>query len=80
MLAGIVPTLTIRNVPPAVVNSLKSLARKKRRSMEHEIREVLEEYVAERESVLGQIEAAWSRQRARPTAKQVNAWIDAGRK
>jgi plasmid stability protein len=72
-------TLTIRNVPLRVVNSLKSLARKKRHSMEHEVREVLEEYVAERDSVLKQIEAAWSRQTRRPTAKQVDRWIVAGR-
>jgi plasmid stability protein len=72
-------TLTIRNVPPHIVNSLKSLARKKRRSMEQEIREVLEDYVAERHSVLGQIEAAWSGQKGRPTPKQVEKWIAAGR-
>ncbi len=72
-------TLTIRNVPLRVVNSLKSLARKKRRSMEHEIREVLEDYVAERGSVLEQIEAGWSQQKGRPTAKQVDKWIAVGR-
>jgi hypothetical protein len=47
--------------------------------MEHEIREVLEDYVAERTSIVGQIEAAWSRQKRRPTAKQVDKWIAAGR-
>lgn len=72
-------TLTIRNVPERVVNSLKSLAQKNRHSMEQEVREVLESYVAERSSVLRQIEAAWSRQRTRPTAKQVDRWIGAGR-
>jgi hypothetical protein len=47
--------------------------------MEQEIREVLEDYVAERNSVLEQIEAGWSRQKSRPTAKQVEEWITAGR-
>jgi len=76
---SIMPTLTIRNFSPAVVNSLKSLARKHRRSMEQEVRELLAEHMAERNSVLEQIEAAWSRQNRRPTPKQVDKWIRAGR-
>jgi plasmid stability protein len=72
-------TLTIRNLSPQVVNSLKILARKNRRSMEQEVRELLEEHVAERKSVLAQIEAAWSRQSRRPSAKQIDKWIAAGR-
>jgi plasmid stability protein len=73
-------TLTIRNVRPAVVKSLKSLARKNRRSMEQQVRELLEEYVADRGPILEQIEASWATQSRRPTAKQVDAWIAAGRK
>ena len=61
-------TLTIRNVRPGVV---KSLAKKNRRSMEQQVRELLEEYVADRGSILEQIEAAWVTQSRRPTAKQV---------
>jgi len=73
------PTLTIRNVPAKVVRSLKVLARRRRRSMEQEVREVLEAHVAERRSVLEQIESAWARQARRPTAAEVDAWIGAGR-
>ena len=73
-------TLTIRNVRPGVVKSLKSLARKNRRSMEQQVRELLEEYVADRGSILEQIEAAWVTQSRRPTAKQVDRWIAVGRK
>jgi plasmid stability protein len=73
------PTLTIRNVPPSVVKSLKTIARKSRRSMEQEVRELLESYVAERRSVLEQIEAGWATQSRRPTAAQVENWIRAGR-
>jgi plasmid stability protein len=73
------PTLTIRNVPARVVRSLKALARRRRRSMEQEIRELLEAHVAERRSVLEQIEAGWRRQMRRPTAAEVDAWIGAGR-
>ena len=72
-------TLTIRNVPPSVVKSLKALARRSRRSMEEEVRELLASYVAERRSVLKQIEAAWTTQARRPTAEQVENWIGAGR-
>ena len=73
------PTLTIRNVPTKVVRSLKALARRRRRSMEHEIRELLEAHVAERRSVLEQNEARWAEQARRPTVAEVNAWIGVGR-
>jgi len=72
-------TLTIRNVRPRLVKSLKSLARKNRRSMEQEVRELLEERLADRGSILEQIEAAWATQRRRPTPRQVDRWINAGR-
>jgi len=72
-------TLTIRNVPPRVVQSLKSLARRHGRSMEQEVREVIEEHVTEREAVLAQIEASWGKQRRRPTAAEVDRWLEAGR-
>ena len=73
------PTLTIRNVSPRVVQSLKSLAQRNGRSMEQEVREVIEEHVAEREAVLTQIEASWTEQHRRPTAAEVDQWLDAGR-
>ena len=73
------PTLTIRNVPAKVVKSLKGLARRHRRSMEQEVREVLQAHVAERQSVLEQIEAGWARQSRRPTATEVDAWMRTGR-
>jgi plasmid stability protein len=72
-------TLTIRKVPPGVVKSLKSLARKNRRSMEQQVRELLEEYVADRSSILEQIEATWATQSRRPSAKEVDTWIAVGR-
>jgi hypothetical protein len=61
------------------VKSLKSLARKNRRSMEQEVRALLEEHVAERRSVLEQIEQSWAVQHRRPTAKEVDRWIGVGR-
>ena len=73
------PTLTIRNVPARIVRSLKAVARRRRRSMEQEVRELLEAHVAERRSVIEQIEAGWARQSRRPTASEVDTWIGSGR-
>ena len=72
-------TLTIRNVPARVVRGLKALAKRRNQSMEQEVRDILEEHVAERGSVLKQIEASWERQDGRPDAADVDAWVTAGR-
>jgi plasmid stability protein len=72
-------TITVRNVSPKVMRSLKALARRHNRSMEQEVRELLEGYVAERHAVLGQIEGAWTRQTRRPTAAEVDGWMAVGR-
>jgi plasmid stability protein len=72
-------TLTIRNVPMRIVRGLKSLARRRGRSMEQEVRDLLEEHVAERTSVLQQIELSWDRQIRRPSAAEIDSWISAGR-
>ncbi len=72
-------TLTIRNVPDRVVRRLKALARRHNASMEQEVRDLLEEYVSERFSVLRQIEASWERQGRRPSSEDIDAWIEAGR-
>jgi hypothetical protein len=47
--------------------------------MEQEVRELINEHVGERLSVLAQIEAAWGKQARRPTAAEVDKWITAGR-
>ena len=59
------PTITVRNVSPKVVQSLKA-SRRHNRSMEQEVRELLEGYVAERRAVLDQMRGSWSRQAAAP--------------
>ena len=71
--------LTIRNVPARVVRGLKALARRRDQSMEQEVRDILEEYVAERASVLRQIEMSWENQARMPTGEEIDAWILAGR-
>ncbi len=73
------PTITVRNVSAKVVQSLKALARRHNRSMEKEVRDLIEGYVAERRAVLDQIEARWTNQARRPTAAEVDAWMGVGR-
>lgn len=73
------PTITVRNVPAKVVQSLKALARRHNRSMEQEVREIIEGYVAERWAVLDLIEAGWHKQSRRPTAAEIDAWMGVGR-
>lgn len=73
-------TLSIRNVSTKVVKSLKTLARRNRRSMEQEVRAVLEQHVGNRLALLDAIEQSWARQTRRPKAREVEAWIGAGRK
>jgi plasmid stability protein len=76
----VMATLTVRNVPARIVRGLKALAKRRNTSMEQEVRELLEEYVAERSSVLKQIEAAWDGQLRRPSAEEIDSWITAGRR
>jgi plasmid stability protein len=73
-------TLTIRNVPLRVVRNLKSIAKRRHRSMEQEVRDLLEEYVGERAGVLRQIEGSWEAQERRPSAAEIEKWISAGRR
>jgi plasmid stability protein len=73
------PTITVRNVPAKVVQSLKALARRHNRSMEQEVRQLIEGYVAERRAVLDQIEAGWETQARRPTATEIDTWMALGR-
>lgn len=72
-------TVTVRNLSPKVVRSLKSLAKRNGRSMEQEVREMIELYVGDKLAVMKQIEDSWSRQTRRPTAAEVEGWITEGR-
>jgi len=69
------PTITVRNVSRKVVQSLKALAKRHNRSMEQEVRDLVEGYVAKRRAVLDQIEAGWQAQTRRPAAAEVDAWM-----
>jgi plasmid stability protein len=73
-------TLTIRNVPVRVVRNLKALAKRQGKSMEQQVRDLLEEHAGDRSSVLEQIEASWNKQTRRPSAGEIDNWIATGRK
>ena len=75
-----VATVTIRNVPVRVVRSLKVLAKRQGKSMEQEVRDLLEEHAGDRSSVLEQIEASWNKQARRPSAGEIDDWIATSRK
>ena len=72
-------TLTIRNVAPKVVRALKAQAERNRRSMEQEVREIIEGQVADRTSAISQITRSWGAQKRAPTAAEVEDWIREGR-
>ena len=72
-------TLTVRKLSDDVIAKLKELARRNKRSMEQEVRAILEEKVADRMSVIQQIEAAWKNQIRRPSAKEIDEWIHESR-
>ncbi len=73
-------TLTIRNLPSETVSSLKELARRNHRSMEQEVREILELHVGDRLSAIEQIERAWAEQSRTPSAEEIESWIQEGRR
>ncbi len=79
-MARMTATLTIRNVPLRVIKALKEQARRRNQSMEQEVRDLLAAQVGERASVLRQIEASWAWQTRRPTAQEIDDWIEAGRR
>ncbi len=70
---------TMQRIGWKVVQSLKALAKRHNRSMEQEVRDLLEGYVTERRAVLDQIQAGWAKQTRRPTAAEVDTWMAVGR-
>jgi plasmid stability protein len=73
-------TLTIRNLAPKVVRALKTQAARNRRSMEQEVRELIESQVADRSSAIAQITQSWASQERAPAADEVEGWIREGRR
>jgi plasmid stability protein len=72
-------SVTIRNLPEGVVAEIKAAAALHGRSLESELRELLQRRYRSREEVLTLVRERWN-ELPRVTAKQVDAWIEAGRK
>ena len=72
-------TLTIRNVPAPVVQALKRLAKNNNRSMEQEVRLLLEEHAVDRESVLLRIREGRRHLLRLAAPAEIDAWIEVGR-
>ncbi|HEY7790651.1 MAG TPA: hypothetical protein VIC33_09085 [Vicinamibacterales bacterium] len=72
------PTLTIRDIPPRLLRTLKSLAKHHGRSVNEQVLLLLDESAEDRLSALRQIEAGWQEQARRPEPGDIDTWIQAG--
>lgn len=70
--------LIIHDVPIAMIERLRILAKQRNESVESFVRELLEAHL-ERASVHEQIESSWGQQVRRPRAREIDAWIQRGR-
>ncbi|MBI2795753.1 MAG: hypothetical protein HYX65_03490 [Gemmatimonadetes bacterium] len=73
-------TLTIRNVPASVVKALKTLALRNQRSMEQEVRVMLEERTTGRAAAMRRIEASRGELLRPVTPEEIDAWVEVGRR
>lgn len=71
-------TVTIRNLPDEVVARIKRSAEGHGRSMEAEVRDLLNRRYRGREAILERIQERWENG-PRVSVDQVEAWIDEGR-
>lgn len=72
-------TLTIRNLPDDLVDRLKETAARHGRSMEQEVRLLLQTRYTERSELLGKVRGRWDDAVA-PTPDEVQHWREIGRK
>jgi plasmid stability protein len=72
-------TLTIRNVPDEIIEGVRTSAELHQRSMEQEVRELLQRRYGPRSEVLRRIRARWE---ALPEtdASEVEQWRETGRR
>ena len=72
-------SVTIRNLPDRVVVEIKAAAVLHGRSLESELRELLQRRYRSREEVLESVRERWT-ELPGVTADQVDAWIEEGRR
>ena len=70
-------TITVRNLPEKVVRALKERAKRNGKSMEQEVREILEAQALDRAEILRRIEEEiWPKLRRPIKAEEIDAWIE----
>ena len=72
-------SVTVRNLDAQVVRTLKAQARRNRRSMEAEVRAILEEASMDRADLLDWMDAETARQARPTTPEEVEGWVRATR-
>jgi hypothetical protein len=72
-------SVTIRNIPPEVLLEMKAAAARNGRSLEGELRDLLQRRYRSRKEVLGSVRKRWRSLPGIPPG-QVDAWIEAGRR
>jgi plasmid stability protein len=72
-------TITIRNLPDDLVDRLKEAAAAHNRSMEQEVRELLEARYAPKEEVLERVRGRWEGL-PETTAEEAERWREEGRR
>ena len=72
-------TITVRDLQEDLVERLKEAAAAHGRSMEQEVRELLESRYAPRHEVISRLKSRWS-DLPKTSAKDVKGWRETGRK
>ncbi|MFP4181379.1 FitA-like ribbon-helix-helix domain-containing protein [Thiohalospira sp.] len=70
--------ITIRNLPDDLIDRMKETAAAHNRSMEQEVRELLERNYAPREEVLDRVRERWQ-ELPETTPEETDHWRDEGR-
>ena len=72
-------TITVRNLNEDIVDRLKAVAEENGRSMEQEVRELLEARFAPKADVLDRVRARWKKTKG-PSRAEVADWRSEGRR
>ena len=72
------PTITVRNLPDDIVDRLKQVAEAHHRSMEQEVRDLLQRHYGPRQELLRRVQERWDRL-PQVTREEVDGWRDEGR-
>jgi len=68
-------TITVRNLPKTLVQTLKEIAQKNHHSMEQEVRIILSNYIMDRVSAMKYIEALWEKNKRKIHLEEAEEWL-----